>query len=313
MSDPQIWRRVREFIGDQEIDSAIRIMENWLKGRLNHFPEKRVSIWLDELLLHLQELNRIALRSRTGLLTQEAEGVALARLSQNLLKLVRIVELQDQKDPVALPELKLGASDQVRYEKILGSKSHLQMVGWLRRGVECSSGVCRIVSDLTRGTGFRIQRDLILTNHHVISQRDQVGQYVAQFFFEEGLDRKIREPVPVSFDAERFWTSADLDITIVGANFGSSSLNDITALPLSSYPTPEAGDAVTIVQHPLGGPKQIAIANSNVLDVVQVIAVHHAGGVRLKAENGEHRFANQGCSVQAIRASTNFSFLTDDS
>src|ERR1700722_7335091 len=103
MSDPQLWNQVRELIRDQEIGVAIRIMEEWLKGRLDHFCERRVSDWLDELLLHSANFNRIANRARKGLLAVDSESVSLNKLSLNLLALVRIIEGLDLRDPSSPP------------------------------------------------------------------------------------------------------------------------------------------------------------------------------------------------------------------
>jgi V8-like Glu-specific endopeptidase len=326
MSDPQLWNQVRELIRDQEIGVAIRIMEEWLKGRLDHFCERRVSDWLDELLLHSANFNRIANRARKGLLAVDSESVSLNKLSLNLLALVRIIEGLDLRDPSSPPVMTARITNfSDGFEKILGTKSRLQMVSWLQRGLEISTAVCRLISNETRGTGFRIPDDLIVTNNHVISSRDQVTQFGAQFFFEEQLDGTIRDPLLISLDQDRFWTSRELDVTIVGARFPEGQLGkQISVLSMREAVKAEIGDPVTIIQHPLGGPKQIALTDNNIIEISgnrlryltdtlpgssgspvftsrwELIAVHHAGGMALKDSTGQHHFANEGILVQAM-------------
>ena len=325
MSNPQLWHQVRELVRDQEIDVAIQIMEAWLKGRLDNFPERRISAWLDELLLHSANFNRVSARARKGLIGDDAEAVALSRLSLNLLTLVKIIEDQDNKDPTPVPELEPRPTDpEIHFEKILGTQSRLQMISWLRRGLECSTAVCRLVSHQTRATGFRIHDELIVTNNHVIATRENARQFIAQFFFEEAMDGKIGNPLSISLDEQRFWTSKDLDITIVGAHFAKQDGSDrILSLSMQEPDKTEIGDPVTIIQHPLGGPKQIALTYNNVMEISEhrlryftdtlpgssgspvfnskweVIAVHHAGGITL-ADAGKSRFANQGVRLQTI-------------
>jgi S1-C subfamily serine protease len=321
MPNPQVWQQIRELIRNQDIDVAIQMLESWLRGRTDDNSDARVSGWLDELVLHYQNFNRIAERVRKGLLGSEAEGVALSKLSGNILALVRIIERQDQMDPTTPPLLDGRSSNGEKFEKILGNKSQLQMIGWLRRGLECSTAVCRLVYGQTRASGFRISNDLIVTNHHVLPTSLIASKFMAQFFFEEQADGAIGDPLLVPLEASRFWTSQELDISIVAGKFERPDQNRaISIIRLSNSETPEIGDPVTIIQHPLGGPKQIALTANFVMDASersirystdtlpgssgspvfndrwQAIAVHHAGGVLFENSSGKRKFANQGGS-----------------
>ena len=135
----------------------------------------------------------------------------------------------------------------------------------------------------------------------------------------------MKDPLSVEMDTTRFWSSEQLDITILGTRL--SSILDgarIAALPLKESAATTVGDFVSIIQHPLGGPKQIALTSNEVINIYdhrvqyvtdtlpgssgapvfnsawEVIAVHHAGGNLLKNAAGDSVFANEGISVSAL-------------
>ncbi len=96
-------------------------------------------------------------------------------------------------------------------------------------------------------------------------------------------------------------------------------------LELSTGPgKPKVGDHVTIIQHPLGGPKQVAITANQVVNLFEhrlqyttdtqpgssgspvfddrwkVIALHHAGGNMISNSRGDRMFANEGILASHI-------------
>ena len=241
------------------------------------------------------------------------------------MQLINEIEDEDRSSGLAEPLAAAAPSryEEGKFEKIIGNKSHLRMISWLEKGLQCSTGVCRLVSDNCLGTGFRIVNDLLITNNHVIANGTDADKFSAQFFFEERIDHTIKDVVTVRLDPRRFWTSSDLDLTIVGANFDAVGQPAISSLQIS-YEEVAVGDGVSIIQHPLGGPKQIALTSNEIINIYdhriqyitdtlpgssgspvfdaswKVIAIHHAGGHLLKNAAGDRVFANEGISVQAL-------------
>jgi esterase/lipase superfamily enzyme/V8-like Glu-specific endopeptidase len=324
MSNPTVWDSVRELIRQQELVAAIETLEGWLKGRLDGPKQRQTRDWLNELILHVSSARAVQIKSRRGIVTGEQAGVEIRQISNSILLVTDEIEREDLSSSRAVP-VAAQAPAQLqdgRAEKIIGSKSHLQMLSWLEKGLQCGTAVCRLVSGGTLGTGFRVQGDLIVTNHHVIESAAAARQFSAQFFFEERLDRTMKTPITVALDPGRFWTSEDLDITIVGAQLNSNdSALTIASLILTDSATVAVGDVVSIIQHPLGGPKQVALTSNEVISTFDhrvqyitdtlpgssgapvfntawdVVAVHHAGGNLLKSARGDHVFANEGVSV----------------
>lgn len=326
MADQGIWDSIREFVRQQKLVVAVEILESWLKGRLDGPRRVQVRGWLDELILRLADARAVQINTRKGLTTAEQAAVEHRRISQSILSLVSEIE-EDDLSSATMPSVTamLAVSSATNHEKIIGAKSNLQMLSWLERGLQCGSAVCRLVSNESLGSGFRAQNDLLVTNNHVIRSINDAERFVAQFFFEENLDRTMKDPVPVELDTTRFWTSEQLDITIIGTRLSSISSGAlIAALPLSEAAAITVGEFVSIIQHPLGGPKQIALTSNEVINIYghrvqyvtdtlpgssgapvfnsawEVIAIHHAGGNLLKNAAGDSVFANEGISVSAI-------------
>jgi len=89
-------------------------------------------------------------------------------------------------------------------------------------------------------------------------------------------------------------------------------------------------DHVTIIQHPMGGPKQICLTDNKVINIFdgklqyttdtmpgssgspvfndqwRVVAIHHAGGNLVTNTRGDRVFANQGILIKSILANSEF-------
>jgi endonuclease G len=152
-------------------------------------------------------------------------------------------------------------------------------VSYLERGMIASDAVARVeVHDeeatlVGFGTGFMISPRLFLTTNLVLPSAERAAQSWLEFRYEfDALGRAI-EPVTFAFDpVSFFFTDPDLDFTVVAiaehsadraasvASFGWLRLNPDgdTALP---------GEWLTLVHHPGGKPKQIALRQNLLVDV----------------------------------------------
>lgn len=101
-------------------------------------------------------------------------------------------------------------------------------------------------------------------------------------------------------------------------------LESCGVLTLETGSPPEVGEHVSIIQHPGGGAKQIALTANQVVnlfdhrlqyttdtlpgssgspvfnDAWNVVALHHAGGNLLKNARGDRMYANEGILVSKI-------------
>lgn len=180
----------------------------------------------------------------------------------------------------------LPESDVFFQERIIG-RSNLEQINFLARGERAARTVGRI-SVLSEygipagtGSGFLVGPGLLLTNHHVISDISQArsGSYVL-FDYEFDADNRLKSAERFELTDELFITDKKLDFTFVSvAAIGSrgSRIEDFGRLKL----VPASGKAlkgepVSIIQHPGGLPKQIAIRDSTVVGRKDAFVYYYA-------------------------------------
>lgn len=218
-----------------------------------------------------------------------------------------------------------------RPRKIVGTEDFLA-VGYLAAGVRAARAVGRVViredgQIAGFGTGSLVSPSLLLTNHHVLPSADVAEGSQVEFSFEDGVDGQPLTPVTVGLDPGRFFiANEDLDFALVAMGAAPDELADFGFNRLHE----DQGDAavgrfVTIVQHPRGEKKQIALRENRIVDVLdsflhyeadtepgssgspvfddgwEVVALHHAS-VRAPDHAELGGFVNEGIRVSSLRS-----------
>ncbi len=212
----------------------------------------------------------------------------------------------------------LNPNDGLALERILG-KSDLVGINYLEIGLITSRAVCRVqVRDergrvLGFGTGFMVSPSLLLTNNHVLENAATAQRSLAEFNYEDDARFIPRQSTVFSFDPNTFFfTSKDLDFSLVAVRPQSTD-----AKPLAPYGWLRLlgnsgkallGEYVSIIQHPEGSTKQVALRENKVIglkdqfihyetdtqpgssgspvfnDQWDVVALHHAGVKKLNSQ-----------------------------
>jgi V8-like Glu-specific endopeptidase len=212
-------------------------------------------------------------------------------------------------------------------EQVVSGKPSLVHVSHLAIGLSRARAVVKIVRmDGGSGTGFLIEGDRLVTNHHVLPDAASASSSTAIFNYQKAAAGYDEAAETLELKPERcFLTSAEDDFSVVG--MPSGSVERWGSIPLGRT-SAARGDLVNIIQHPGGGPKQIGLS----FDVVafvgagrlqylsdtapgssgspvfdrnwNLVALHHSGGWLVEPGSSDKRvyYRNQGILTERIRA-----------
>ncbi|MEL7021915.1 MAG: trypsin-like peptidase domain-containing protein, partial [Bacteroidota bacterium] len=290
---------INALIGEGEIKEAI---DQLLK--LN----KAANLDMDGTLINLKgQYNRLRRETDGGYIDRRDAHIYMNRIQlaiSNLLEDVpRKIELQQKLNGTTGYDFTVETND--TFEKIIGSQDNLLKISWLEQAITAAKSVCLIVgANGSKGTGFMTADNYLITNNHVIPNRAFARSAYITFNFEEDVLGRAKTSHQYRLDADDFITSdrEALDITRVRVK------ENPDAHPLSFWghlvfhpDIPAPRTPVTIIQHPEGKVKRIALqANEVVGNKAQylfyttdtlagssgspvfdrdwrVVAVHHAG------------------------------------
>ena len=147
---------------------------------------------------------------------------------------------------------------------------------YLDAGVAAARAVGRIlVKDgngrlLGHGTGSMISPHLMLTNHHVFDTAQAAATSHVEFNYQDGIDGKLLDVTTFGFDPDRFFLADEgLDFAIVAVRASAEQLAPFGFNRLiESEGKALLGEFVTIVQHPRGEKKQVALRENRIVDGV---------------------------------------------
>ncbi|WP_103335878.1 DNA/RNA non-specific endonuclease [Amycolatopsis sp. CA-126428] len=150
-------------------------------------------------------------------------------------------------------------------------------VGYLEGGVAASGAVGRVNIRNAQGrlvgygTGSLVSPELLLTNHHVLPDAEAAGFSVIEFDYQDGIDGLPRPVRAFTLDPDRFFAAdRELDFALVAVKATADELRPFGFNRLiASEGKAIVGDFVTIVQHPGGGKKQVALRENRVVDVLE--------------------------------------------
>src|SRR5215211_785129 len=199
----------------------------------------------------------------------------------------RNLDILSSKNPEEI--LKIEGEDRIKVRKELLKSKHeniaierqimgndIMPINYLDIGKKKSESICRIeVKDrvgrtIEYGTGFMVTSSLLLTNNHVLENSDLCKKSLAQFNYQDDENFLPKQTINFALDPDRFfYTNPSLDFTLV--NVKSKSIDG--SAPLSNFGYIQLiaqtgkimrGEYVSMVQHPNGEKKSIAIRENRV-------------------------------------------------
>ncbi len=220
------------------------------------------------------------------------------------------------------------ANQSIVFERQIGRSDFLR-INFLERGLKASKAVGRIdIRDkynnpVAFGTGFMISPRLLMTNAHVLLNKDEGNNSFVEFNFEDDVQSVPKQKTIFSLRADEFfYRYEDLDVAVVAvsptdirATVGLDHFGFIRLRKESGKALP--GEHVSIIQHPNGRSKEIACRANKIIrregiyvhyqtdtdrgssgspvftDEWEIVALHHAG-VIAKDQNGNIKHKNGG-------------------
>lgn len=212
----------------------------------------------------------------------------------------------------------------VNYEEIV-FRNNLRQVSTLQRAVHLAGAVARILlapapnGNMAVGTGFLIDQDVLLTNHHVLPNNEAAIGARVQFNYQKDLANNLQTIDEYRCDpGSLFFTDPALDFTIVklqnkpGAKWGFIGIpNEINI---------SVGEDVFIIQHPRGREKMVSLSENTVTSILnnkvqymtdtlggssgspvfndswELVALHHAA-----ISDGSGKVINEGIAIGEIK------------
>ncbi len=317
---------IKALLEDDEIDKALEALRELDR-------QTQADIW-EEIAQISGNYRQAARAFRENLIEFKEFSMLTARIRKALLEIMQ--ELPDRLQLNAkirsVSAFQFQVPDTERLEKIIGQQSNILKINWLEKALQASKAVCRVVcANGEMGTGLLTREGYLFTNHHVIPSAAIATTARVEFNYELDTAGSVRARTVYQLETGDFATSPpdQLDFTRV-------RVRDRTDAPLRQWgfvefepeAPPTVGEAVTIIQHPKGEDKQIALHANEVLSVWnqyvfyttdtepgssgspvfnkywRVVAIHHAGqteqgGLQINAR-GDRQPANRGILFRDI-------------
>ncbi len=183
----------------------------------------------------------------------------------------------DKKDRIEVRRKLIHPNDGLALERLIG-ESDLLPTNYLEQGLHAARSVGRVqVRDRSGrrkgfGTCFLIAPGLIMTNNHILRSEVDAMRSLIDFNYEDDVNFIPRVTATFPLEPMRlFLTNEKLDFTIVAVRqtaIDGTQLSQFNYLPLIAESGKALiGEAVSIIQHPEGQTKQIALRDSKIIDV----------------------------------------------
>jgi endonuclease G len=216
-----------------------------------------------------------AAQSIPNLLTAHAESDELREQRQNRVARLSNIASASKASALALAaDATPGAAGKQAdvlntFERVIGP-SNILGIDFLELAIATARGIGRVRCDNEYGTGVLVGPRLMMTNNHVIGKANATDGWVIDLDYQQNSEQQMLPVHTYRVDINYFfYTSEELDYTIIGLAQTSDKGKPVTAYPwtkmLADTGKLEIGDSINIIQHPDGGLKKIAFRENTVI------------------------------------------------
>lgn len=167
-------------------------------------------------------------------------------------------------------------------ERILGTNDLVDVI-YLLQALNAARSVGRVVlrnragREIGYGTGFKVAPGVLLTNHHVLETDTIAATSLVEFDYELDETGSPRATTRFALDPGSLYIAdkkLDFALTAIGSEpiFGQGQLPSYGFLRMiRDEGKINPGEFVTIIQHPSGLPKQIALRENKLLSIEEMV------------------------------------------
>ena len=255
---------VNQVIQEDKIEEALELMSAKFSN---------ISLDLENAIIQNKaRLKRLETKIITGTISNENADVERANVASNLLRIINKIPSEIHKAQlVGKMKSIYVASEDTHLEKIIGPYNNLVKIKWLQQGIECAKSVCQVVrADGVKGTGFVLEGGYLMTNFHVLPSEEKIKNAKIVFDYEEDFLGNARSTSEFFLDATNWKSSPIQEMDYSYVKIIDSPANPIAKwgfLEIDTFTEPLNGSPVTIIQHPLGQTKQIALTANSIINV----------------------------------------------
>lgn len=294
------------FLPNLNIEGAPKIVAADLVGRLEKFgelPEKPTYHSLGALLNAMLTLGELSSEDETFLaslivrhsLIADPAYLASLRERYNIAELevrrqppqefippqIRIEEFKD-------PEFKVQLGDEQVLENIINSEDNFLDLHLLQGALYCAQAVSMIElpQGTARGTGFLVGPDLLLTNQHVLDNKDDLEEVVVRFGYVSDASGVISSGKLVRMQPDFYFSSPAHELDYALVRLKEKPLEDIAVtsnelrtksmvelVRMSKHrgylelaeTIPVKNSRVNIIQHPDGKPLKVVMTQNYIV------------------------------------------------
>ena len=216
---------------------------------------------------------------------EQAKRARLKNLGATL-EVIETIGTRAPIGPLATEGMSARASIEVNtLERVLGTND-LMPISYLWLGLQRSRAVGRInIRNRDRqllgyGTGFLVSPHLVMTNNHVLESPADARYSVFELDYEIDLNKDFLPKIEFTLDPDRFFlTDERLDFTLVAVSANTDKNREPGEWGWHHLAERDGliapDEFVSIIQHPQGEPKQIAMRENKVIELRDDFAWYH--------------------------------------
>ena len=224
-----------------------------------------------------------------------------------------LINLEDDQKRFEIRMAREDINFRLGIEKIIGGNDLVDIVN-LSKILQISQSVCRILyNNQPLGSGFLINGNILITNNHVISSKEECANIKAEFFYEIDEEGRILNPIQFRPEPETFFFTSDiekkpgdefsgLDFTMVALeelNVKGKKITDIPSLEIDGNAGKiTKGGTCIIIQHPNGQPKKTSLNNNSFFSETQDLIMYETDS--LSGSSGAPVIALDTCEIVAL-------------